>query len=135
MKASSIAFVTAVMTVLTGMSWGIFMAISQDHSTMAAHAHLNLLGWVSLFLMGLFYKGYPALDLSKPARIQVMVWFVGSAVLALGVALIHTEVPQGEPIAAVSSLVLLADMVLFGVLVVRTLRTGEGGAAVPSPAE
>lgn len=134
MKASSIAFVTAVITMLTGMSWGIFMAISQDHSTMAAHAHLNLLGWVSLFLMGLFYKGYPELDLSKPARIQVAVWFVGSAVLALGVALIHSEVPQGEPIAAMTSLVLLADMILFGILVVRTLRTGER-IAVPSPAE
>ena len=49
MKASSLSFFAAVIAVLVGMSWGIVMAISQDHSAMPAHAHLNLLGWVSLF--------------------------------------------------------------------------------------
>ena len=32
---------------------GIGMAASQNHSIMPAHAHLNLLGWVSLFLFGI----------------------------------------------------------------------------------
>ena len=55
MKASSLSFYAAVVAVLVGMSWGIVMAISQDHSAMPAHAHLNLLGWVSLFLFGIFF--------------------------------------------------------------------------------
>jgi len=38
------------------MAWGIFMAASRDHSSMPAHAHLNLLGWVSLFLFGIYYR-------------------------------------------------------------------------------
>jgi hypothetical protein len=38
-----------------GMAWGIYMGISQDHSTFSAHAHLNLLGWVTCALMGAFY--------------------------------------------------------------------------------
>ncbi len=55
MKASSLSFQAAVLLVLVGMAWGIAMAASGDHSTHPAHAHLNLLGWVSLFLFGLFY--------------------------------------------------------------------------------
>jgi hypothetical protein len=51
MKASSLSFQAAVLLVVVGMIWGIVMAISQDHSAMAAHAHLNLLGWVSLFCL------------------------------------------------------------------------------------
>src|SRR5437764_922833 len=47
MKASILSFRTAVLIVIVGMIWGIVMAISQDHSTFPAHAHLNLLGWVS----------------------------------------------------------------------------------------
>ena len=48
MKASSVSFPAAVLAVIVGMIWGIVMAISRDHSAMPAHAHLNLLGWVSL---------------------------------------------------------------------------------------
>lgn len=37
------------------MLWGVHMGASQDHSMMPAHAHLNLLGWVTLSIMGIFY--------------------------------------------------------------------------------
>jgi hypothetical protein len=43
MKASSLSFRAAVIFVAAGMIWGIVMGISEDHSTMPAHAHLNLL--------------------------------------------------------------------------------------------
>ena len=52
MKASTLCFRAAVLLVLAGMVWGLQMAISEDHSAFPAHAHLNLLGWVSLFLFG-----------------------------------------------------------------------------------
>jgi hypothetical protein len=56
----------AVLMVLAGMIWGIVTGISQDHSTMPAHAHLHLLGWVSLFLFGMYYGLHPAVDDSHP---------------------------------------------------------------------
>jgi hypothetical protein len=46
MKASVLSFQAAVIFVIAGMIWGIVMAISVDHTTMPAHAHLNLLGRV-----------------------------------------------------------------------------------------
>jgi len=56
MPRVSLAFFTfAAFCGLTGMGWGIYMGITQDHSTFFAHAHLNLLGWVSAALMGCFY--------------------------------------------------------------------------------
>jgi hypothetical protein len=59
MKASSLSFKLAVLFVVTGMAMGIAMAASHDHSAMPAHAHLNLLGWVSLFLYGNYDKLHP----------------------------------------------------------------------------
>ncbi|TMK38278.1 MAG: hypothetical protein E6G70_30025, partial [Alphaproteobacteria bacterium] len=98
---------------------GIVMGISEDHSTMPAHAHLNLLGWVSLFLFGIYYRLHPMADRSRLAFIQVWVWIVGTITLTFGVALVHSGHKIGEPIAAVSSLVVLADTLLFGWLVFR----------------
>jgi hypothetical protein len=48
-------FTTGGLCVLGGMVWGVLMAASNDHSMMPAHAHLNLMGWATLALMGTFY--------------------------------------------------------------------------------
>jgi hypothetical protein len=37
------------------MGWGVFMGAKEDFTLAPAHAHLNLLGWVALSLMGAFY--------------------------------------------------------------------------------
>ena len=122
MKASALSFQAAVLFVIAGMIWGITMAISDDHSAMPAHAHLNLLGWVSLFLFGIYYKLHPSLEDAKSAMAQVWIWIIGTIVLAVGVALVHTGHAVGDPIAAVGSFIVLLDMLLFGWLVYRGER-------------
>lgn len=136
MRASSLSFVAAVVAVLVGMAWGIVMAISQDHTAMPAHAHLNLLGWVSLFLFGIFYRLHPALDETRTALMQVCVWMIGTVSLTVGIAMLHAGNKGGEPFAGIGSFVLLGDMLLFGWLVVRyELRGGLRGVAIMTPAE
>ena len=56
MPRISLAFFTvAVLCGLVGMSWGMYMGATQQFTMAPAHAHLNLLGWVSLSIMGTFY--------------------------------------------------------------------------------
>jgi cbb3-type cytochrome oxidase subunit 1 len=103
--------------VIAGMIWGIAMGITQDHSTLPAHAHLNLLGWVSLFLFGIYYHLHPAIDRSRLASCQVWIWIPSTVILTIGVGLVHSGHEIGDPIAAVSSLLVLADTLLFAWLV------------------
>src|ERR1700761_9775274 len=110
LKASVLCFRAAVLLVVAGMIWGIVMGITEDHSTMPAHAHLNLLGWVSLFLFGIYYHLHPAIDSSRLAVVQVWIWIVGTIILTIGVALVHSGRAIGDPIAAISSLIVFADV-------------------------
>ena len=119
MKAASLSFQSAVVLAVAGMVWGLVMAISGDHSTMPAHAHLILLGWVSLFLFGIFYHLHPSIDRSRTALIQVWIWIAGTLCVTLGVALIHSGHAIGDPFAAAGSMTVLTDMLLFGWLVIR----------------
>jgi len=135
MKASSLSFQAAVLFVIAGMIWGIVMAISEDHSAMPAHAHLNLLGWVSLFLFGIYYRLHPALEGAKSAFAQIWIWIIGTIVLTIGVGLVHTGHPVGDPIAAVGSFIVLFDMVLFGWLVFRGERADASTRPSASPAK
>ncbi|PSM18753.1 hypothetical protein [Nitratireductor sp. StC3] len=135
MTASSVSFPAAVLMGVLGIGWGIYMAMTHDHTTMPAHAHLNLLGWVSLFLIGVFYRLHPALDRSRAALLQVGIWIGATAVMVGGITLIMNESPIGEPIAAVSSIVVLADMLFFGWLVIGNRQAQSGSADMPVAAE
>jgi cbb3-type cytochrome oxidase subunit 1 len=135
MKASSVSFPVAVLMAVAGMIWGIIMAVSHDHSAMPAHAHLNLLGWVSLFLFGVFYQLHPAIDCSRSALVQVTVWIIGTVILTFGVALLHTGHDIGQPFAAIGSVVVLGSILHFGWLVVRREQAAKAFRASAVPAE
>ena len=132
MPASTLSFRFAVFFVVVGMLMGIAMAASQDTSVMPAHAHLNLLGWVSLFLFGIYYERRPALDTSRLARLQVLVWALATAVLTVAVAAIHLGHEAADPVAAVTSLVILGDVLLFGYLVYRGGPVRENKSLAPA---
>ena len=125
MKASTLSFRAAVLFVIVGMVWGLYMAISENHVTFPAHAHINLLGWVSLFLFGIFYHLHPQIDRSRAALAQVWIWMIGVVVQAYGVARIYTGHMSGEVFASIGSFIVLAAMILFAWLVYRR----EGYAA------
>jgi peptidoglycan/LPS O-acetylase OafA/YrhL len=127
MIASQLCFRAATIMGLVGMSWGIWMGISGDHSQFPAHAHLNLVGWVSLFLIGIFYRLHPPADRSRIARVQVSIWILGTLVQAVGVALVYSGRDSGEPLAAVGSLIVVAAMALFAAVVFRPLPADAAG--------
>jgi len=130
MTASSLSFRLAVLSVIAGIAMGIGMAASQDHSIMPAHAHLNLLGWVSLFLFGIYYERRPALDASRLAMIQVVLWSIGTVVLTIAVAAIHLGYTAADPVAGIASFIVLAAMLIFAYFVFRPTRAVEPGPTV-----
>ncbi len=122
MQASSLCFRAAVLFVIAGMIWGVQMAISEDHSAFPAHAHLNLLGWVSLFLFGIYYRLHPSVDQNRTALVQAGIWIIGTIIMAIGVGLVHTGHANSEPIAAAGAFTVLAAMLLFGWLLYKNER-------------
>jgi hypothetical protein len=115
--ASNLCFKAAMLLLLVGMLWGLQMAVVDNHSAYPAHAHLNLLGFVALFLFGIFYRLNPKIEASRLAILQVWIWIVGTIVMSIGVGLVHTGHKIGDPFAAIGSLTVFADAVLFTLLV------------------
>jgi hypothetical protein len=54
-RVSAAFFAIGVVYLLLGMMWGMHMGESEDFTMMPAHAHLNLLGWVTMAIYGTFY--------------------------------------------------------------------------------
>jgi hypothetical protein len=64
----------AVLYLVVGVSLGLFMAASHDHSMFPVHAHLNLLGWVSMTLFGLFYRCFPQAAQTTLAKVHFWIY-------------------------------------------------------------
>ena len=78
----------SVVVLVIGMLWGIEMGIRQDFALAPAHAHLNLVGGVLLFVFGLYYRLVPGAGASALAKVQGWLHIVGAIVFPLGVAIV-----------------------------------------------
>lgn len=114
-----VCFAFAVLAGLLGMSLGIYMGIAKDHALTPVHAHANLLGWVGMFLFGLFYQAQPqAID--RIAKAQVFVSALGAIAMLVGLAgLLLTTATVYLPIAILGSLLVWLGMALFAFIVWR----------------
>ena len=131
MRIEQYCIAVAATAALCGMGLGIFMATSQDFTLMPAHAHLNLLGWVSMALYGLYYRGAALLRI-RLAWIQAGVATVGfvtmtGALAALLVTLDH----RFEALIGVGASLSLVAMALFLVQVVTESRPAPRKTGVP----
>jgi heme/copper-type cytochrome/quinol oxidase subunit 1 len=70
----------SVVILLIGMLAGIAMGIQQNFTLAPAHAHLNLIGGVLLFLFGLFYRLVPAAGATTLAKVQGWIHMIGAIV-------------------------------------------------------
>ena len=113
-------YLVAALSVTFGMIWGIAMAISQDHTLSPAHAHLNLVGWVTMALFGIYYHMVPESGATRLAKIHFAVATLGLLIFAPGIAI--AVLYQFEGLAAIGSLITLASMVIFLFTVIRDGR-------------
>ena len=110
-------FVAAVLCVTTGMFWGIQMAISGDHQMAPAHAHLNLVGWTTMGLFGLYYTVTPQAAGTMLAKIHLGFAILGVLCLVPGIAMAVSS--GGEALAAIGSILTVISMLIFLVTVAR----------------
>jgi hypothetical protein len=120
-RVSKAFFLCAVVYGLCGMSLGVYMGASEDHTLMPVHAHVNLLGWVSLAIMGGFYA-------LVGERAPIKLAWVNFGLSNLGVLLVGPLLARllltGDkaviPFMVLGELGLILGMVTFGVAVLKT---------------
>lgn len=105
----------AVVQALVGMGAGIFMGITGDYTLAPAHAHNNLLGWVSMAIFGLFYAMVPDVAAKRPALAHFWLALVANIVFPIGIGLVVTG--KGEALSVIGSLLEVLSMLLFTIIV------------------
>lgn len=110
----------AVLFAIVGMSLGLWMGGHEDFTLAPVHAHINLLGWVTMFLAGLFYNIHPE-RAGVLARIHLALAVIGLLIMAPGLAgKMLGYVSWGEPMTGIGSVIVFAAMILFAFIIFTT---------------
>jgi cbb3-type cytochrome oxidase subunit 1 len=109
----------AVLAALCGMGLGLGMGMTQNFQFQAVHAHINLLGWVSMMLYGLFYRVVPKAAEGRLPAVHFWLNVVGFIGMMALLAVEKAGMESIGPVLGIVSLLVLLSMVLFAVIVFR----------------
>lgn len=84
MKIDRLYILTGFIWLILGMTFGIYLGITDQTNLSNSHAHANLLGFVVSVLFGLLYRNWPTLQNRKLALPQFLLFEIGSAILVAG---------------------------------------------------
>ena len=106
----------AVVFALIGMGYGLYMAASNDHNLAGAHAHNNLLGWVTTAIYGLYYRVVPG-SITRLAKVHFAATMIGNLIFPIGIGLAILGITP--VLAAIGGLLEIVAMAIFGFTVWR----------------
>ena len=101
----------ATLFAIFGMCWGVQMSITQDYQLAPAHAHNNLIGFVTMTIYGVYYRLVPVAASRRLATVHFWVALIGALTFGLGIALAILSIT--EIVVQVSTLFVLGSMIIF----------------------
>ena len=116
---------------VVGVGMGTYMGIAHDFQLSPVHAHVNLVGWVSLSLFGIVYRLFPELQAGRLARAHFLLAAPSALLFPAG---IYMAVMHGKPLlSGVAALMWLTGTILFLVQLVRlAFRRSPAPALMPA---
>lgn len=105
----------SVVYFMLGISFGLYMSLTHVFNLTSVHVHVNLLGWMSLALVGIFYHLYPNLEKTGLAKAHFWLHNIGLPVMMIAIALAILGVnPVFFPIATAGGAMTLIGIFCFG---------------------
>ena len=119
-RVSAAFFLTGGLFVLIGMSGGMWMGAHEDFRLMPVHAHLNLVGWVTMALFGGFYALTAKTYSKRLAWTNYALSVVGVLVMIpLLAVFLLTHDTALVPFMALGELITVASVVTFLISALR----------------
>ena len=122
----------AALYLIVGVAMGIVMGIRQQFSLAPVHAHVNLLGWATLAIIGVIYHVHPAAAVTRLATIHFWIHNIALPVFMVGLGFSLTGHEAFVPVTIVGATAVPVGIVVFAINLWLTVRPAVRGVA-PSP--
>jgi hypothetical protein len=122
-----------VLFALIGVSLGYWMGVTQQFGLSPVHTHINLLGWASMFLYGLFYRAFPGAGDGVAPKIHLWLSALGLPVMMAGLTIKLAPLPDLKavevPLLMAGPTLIVLGMFVFAFIVFKATGGRASAAA------
>ncbi|MBS4196073.1 cytochrome-c oxidase [Lederbergia citri] len=112
----------AVVYFLIGVSFGLYMSFTHVFKLATVHVHINLLGWMSLSIAGIFYILFPKLAQTSTAKVHFWLHNIGLPIMMISIALAILDVsPIFFLFATIGGVATVIGIFCFGYNVLKNI--------------
>ncbi|RXT03999.1 cytochrome-c oxidase [Ammoniphilus sp. CFH 90114] len=105
-----------------GVLVGMGMSMTHQFGLVSLHAHINLLGWMSMALFGIIYHLYPATAESTLFRWHFWLYNIGLPIMMVALYLVLTGVNAALPFIPVGATAVIIGVIVFAVNLWRNIK-------------
>src|SRR5699024_9218995 len=106
-----------------GIGFGMYMGIADQFQFSSAHAHINLLGWVSFALVGVIYHLFPVAGGNKMASVHFWLQMIGVPLLTFSMVLFGLgKFEVGGPLSGIGGTLVAIGVLIFAVNVLKNIQ-------------
>ena len=98
------------------------MSMAHTYTLSFVHAHVNLLGWVSMGLIGCIYHFFPNAAATGLAKVQFWLHQIALPLMMIGLAFVVHQNEAFVPMVATGGVVLVLSVILFAINVLKNIR-------------
>lgn len=103
---------------LIGAMLGSDLAGRKDYSMVPSHAHILVVGWLTLFAYGIFYYVFKEISMKKTAKLHAWTALLGGGLMPLSMLIYYKNETTFTTILFISTAsILLLSIILFTVIV------------------
>lgn len=107
----------ALIYAIIGMLLGNVMGATMDHSQLPTHAHIMLVGWVSMALSGIIYRLWPQMKSGVLPLVNFGLHQIGSVVMSIALYMLYGGMVEE---AAIGPVLGIAGILVMAALIVLT---------------
>ena len=111
----------AAVYLVVGVTMGIVMGVTHEFVLAPVHAHINLLGWATLAIIGVIYHAYPAAGATRLAAVHFWIHNTALPVFMVGLGFALTGHEAFLPVTIVGAIGVAIGIVVFSVNIWRTV--------------
>ncbi|MES2296352.1 MAG: cytochrome-c oxidase [Pseudomonadota bacterium] len=113
----------AILYLLLGIGMGIAMGATETFTLRPVHAHINLLGWVSMGLIGIIYTLFARAAASPLARVHFWMHNLSLPIMMAALAMLLQGNRAVIPVIAASEIVMLLGTLVFAFNVFKNVKS------------
>lgn len=111
-----------------GVLLGLYMSMAQNYVYTGVHAHVNLLGWASLALAGIFYWLFPKAGNSIYGKIHFWLHNLGLPIMMISLFMVVSGFSQFLTFIPIGAIMVSIAVLFFAFNIIKNVRLSDESA-------